>query len=108
MSTDDDKRLVVDQFTQQATPFREFAETAGHPREVVLAATEIKPDDTVLDVACGPGVTTCDLAEVSRHATGIDITPAMIEQAKQLQQEKGLTNMTWRVDAHSCQGEDRR
>jgi SAM-dependent methyltransferase len=66
---------------------------------MVLAATDIKPGDTVLDVACGPGVTTCDLAEVAQHATGIDITPAMIEQAKKLQQEKGLTNVTWHVDA---------
>jgi SAM-dependent methyltransferase len=93
------RRVVIDQFTQQATPFREFAETPGHPREMVLAATDIKPDDTVLDVACGPGVTTCDMAEVARHATGIDITPAMIDQAKKLQQDKGLANVTWHVDA---------
>jgi len=95
MSAEDDKRVVVDQFTRQATAFREFAEMPGQPREMVLAATDIRPDDTVLDVACGPGVTTCDLAEVARHATGIDITRTMIEQAKRLQQEKGLTNVTW-------------
>jgi SAM-dependent methyltransferase len=88
-------QTVVDQFTLQASHFREFAEMPGHPRTVVLAATGISADDTVLDVACGPGVTTCDLAEVARHATGIDITPAMIEQAKQIQKEKGLTNLTW-------------
>jgi ubiquinone/menaquinone biosynthesis C-methylase UbiE len=95
----DFKRLVVDQFTQQATPFRQFAEMPGRPREMVLAATKIGPEDTVLDVACGPGVMTCDLAEVARHATGIDITPAMIEQAKKVQKDKGLTNVTWCIGA---------
>lgn len=99
MSTEDDKRLVVDQFTRQATPCREFAELPGHPREIVTAATAITPDDTVLDVACGPGVTTCDLADVARHVTGIDITVAMIEQAKKLQQERELSNVTWHVNA---------
>lgn len=99
MNAKDDNRVVVDQFTQQATAFREFAEMPGQPREMVLAATNITPDDAVLDVACGPGVTTCDLAEVALHATGIDLTPAMIEQAKKLQQEKGLSNVAWHIDA---------
>lgn len=94
MSADEDSRVVVDQFTRQAASFREFAEVPGQPRDMVLAATEISPDDTVLDVACGPGVTTCDLAEVAQHATGIDITPAMIRQARELQQKKGLTNVS--------------
>lgn len=53
MNAEDDERLVVNQFTQQAAPFREFAEMSGHPRQMVLAAAEIKPDDTVLDVLLG-------------------------------------------------------
>ena len=93
------QRIVVDQFTRQANQFREFAEMPGKPRELVLAATEIDAEDTVLDVACGPGVTTCDLAELAGHATGIDVTLAMIEQAKKLQRSKSLTNVTWYVDA---------
>ncbi len=97
--SEDHERVVVDQFTRQADPFREFAEMPGQPRDMVLAATEIDAEDTVLDVACGPGVTTCDLAEVAGHATGIDVTPAMIEQAKALQRRKSLTNVTWHVGA---------
>lgn len=94
---DQHDRNCIDQFTQQATHFREFAQMPGRARELVFAATETCAADTVLDVACGPGVTTCDLAEVACHATGIDITPAMIDQAKQLQQSRGLTNITWQV-----------
>ena len=32
-----------------------------------------------------------------RHATGIDLTPAMIEQARALERAKGLTNVSWRI-----------
>ena len=97
--TTEHQRVIVRQFTRQAVPFRNFAELPGHDRDLVLAATELAPDDTVLDVACGPGVATCDLAEVAHHATGIDITPAMIEQANELQRTRGLTNLTWNVAA---------
>jgi ubiquinone/menaquinone biosynthesis C-methylase UbiE len=94
---EDHKRLVVDQFTRQANAFREFAEMPGQPRQLILTATNVDAGDTVLDVACGPGVTTCDLAEVAGHVTGIDVTPGMIEQAEKLQRSKSLTNVEWRV-----------
>jgi ubiquinone/menaquinone biosynthesis C-methylase UbiE len=57
----------------------------------------IGPEDTVLDVACGPGLVACTLAEVAQHVTGIDLTPAMIEQAQARQKAKGLMNLTWLV-----------
>jgi SAM-dependent methyltransferase len=50
----------------------------------------------VLDVACGPGTVTCAFAEVTAHATGIDLTPAMLEQARKNQAAQGLTNVTWK------------
>jgi len=93
------QKVTIDQFTQQASGFREFAETLGKSRDIVLSATKVDQDDIVLDVACGPGVTTCDFAEVARQATGIDVTPAMIEQAQQLQYARDLTNVTWQVAA---------
>src|SRR5947199_4692142 len=55
------------------------------------------PEDTVLDVACGPGLVVCAFAAVVRHATGIDVTPAMIQQARALAAEKGLGNVAWQV-----------
>ena len=54
-------------------------------------------DDTVLDVACGPGIVACELAKFVSHVTGIDITPAMIEQAKQMQNERKLNNITLKI-----------
>jgi SAM-dependent methyltransferase len=51
----------------------------------------------VLDVACGPGLVACTLAQVARHVTGIDLTPAMIGQARARQRSRGLKNLTWLV-----------
>ena len=64
---------------------------------MVIQMGGIGSDDTVLDVACGPDLITCAVARVARHVTGIDLTPAMIEEARKRQQAMGLTNMEWRV-----------
>lgn len=95
---EEQRRLILDQFTKQAVP---FAEMPAHSNEesirLVIDMARIGPEDTVLDVACGPGLVACPLAEVARHVTGIDLTPAMIEQAQARQRTKGLTNLTWLV-----------
>lgn len=40
------------------------------------------PDDRALDVACGPGAVLATLAPFVRHAAGVDLTAAMLEQAR--------------------------
>jgi ubiquinone/menaquinone biosynthesis C-methylase UbiE len=89
---------ILDQFTRQAIPFNT---SPGIKDEIALnyliEASGAGPDDTVLDVACGGGIVVCGFARVVKHATGIDLTPAMIERSKQLQKEKGLTNVTWKL-----------
>jgi ubiquinone/menaquinone biosynthesis C-methylase UbiE len=87
---------ILEQFTRQAVPFSQAA--AIRNEEVlnrIVQWAEAGPEDTVLDVACGPGLLVCAFARVVKHATGVDMTPAMLEQARKLQQEKGLTNVTW-------------
>ena len=64
---------------------------------LIRDASRVSTDDTVLDVACGPGIVTCALSEAARHATGVDVTPAMIERARALQRAKGLENVAWQV-----------
>jgi ubiquinone/menaquinone biosynthesis C-methylase UbiE len=91
---DEHQRLILEQFTKQAVP---FSQMQNHSPELLLAASGAGPADSVLDVACGPGLMACAFAKVARHVTGIDLTPAMIEQAKVLQQSDGLTNLTWHV-----------
>src|SRR5205809_695647 len=83
--------LIVEQFTKQAVPFS----TAPGIRDeealrLLVEFAGAAPEDTVLDVACGPGLVVCAFAAVVRHATGIDVTPAMIERGRALAAEEGL------------------
>lgn len=87
---------ILDQFTRQAIPFATAPNIRNQEMlDRIVAMSEPKPDDTVLDVACGPGLLTCTFAHKVRHATGIDMTPAMLEQAKIVQKEQGLANLAW-------------
>lgn len=89
---------IVSQFTKQAVSFTKMKEHSNEDEfRLIYSMTKVNQDDTVLDVACGPGLVACALAKVAKHVTGIDLTPAMIEQAGLLQKEKGLNNITWKV-----------
>jgi ubiquinone/menaquinone biosynthesis C-methylase UbiE len=61
----------------------------------------LKPTDHVLDVGCGPGSITLDLARhvPSGHITGIDIASAQstLSEAQRLAAEAGQTNATFQV-----------
>lgn len=92
------RRRIVEQFTRQAGPFRRMAiHSDREALERVRNACQFRPDDRVLDVACGPGLTACAFAETVAQVTGIDVTPAMIDEARALQRERGLDNVTWNV-----------
>jgi ubiquinone/menaquinone biosynthesis C-methylase UbiE len=91
---DEHQRLILEQFTKQAVP---FSQMQNHSPELLLAASGVEAADKVLDVACGPGLMACAFARVALHVTGIDLTPAMIEQAKVMQQADRLTNLTWHI-----------
>jgi ubiquinone/menaquinone biosynthesis C-methylase UbiE len=87
---------ILDQFTRQAVPFSTAPAIRNQDAlQRIVEMAGAGPDDTVLDVACGPGLLVCAFAKVVRHATGIDLTPAMLEQARELQRQQGLQNVTW-------------
>ncbi|HEX3954064.1 MAG TPA: methyltransferase domain-containing protein [Stellaceae bacterium] len=89
-------RLIRDQFTRQATPFSTAAPIANAGAlQLIIDAAGAGPDDTLLDVACGGGIVVCGFAPHVKHATGIDMTAAMLDQARRTAAEKGLTNVTW-------------
>jgi ubiquinone/menaquinone biosynthesis C-methylase UbiE len=88
--------LIRDQFTRQATPFSTAAPIASEAAlRLIIDAAQPGPDDTVLDIACGGGIVVCAFAPHVRHATGIDMTAAMLERARTLAAEKRLANVTW-------------
>jgi ubiquinone/menaquinone biosynthesis C-methylase UbiE len=87
---------ILDQFTRQATPFSTANTiTDANALRMIVTAGAPKPTDTVLDVACGGGIIVCAFAPEVKHATGIDMTPAMLDRARQLASEKGITNVSW-------------
>lgn len=93
---DEQRQLILDQFTRQAVPFSQMhARDDAEIHQLLIRTAGITADDEVLDVACGPGLVACEVARVARHVTGIDLTPAMIEQARGRQQSHGLSNLTW-------------
>src|SRR5262245_63406616 len=97
MTDSSHRDLILDQFTRQATPFSTAKTIASEEAlRLLVDACGAGPDDTVLDVACGGGLVVCAFAQVARRAEGIDITPAMLDRARALAAEKGLTNPTFR------------
>jgi len=89
---------IIDQFTKQAMPFSTAPGIKdAQALKLIVDFSGAAADDTVLDVACGPGLVVCAFARVVQHATGIDLTPAMIERARAVQAEQGVSNVTWQV-----------
>ena len=89
---------ILDQFTRQAVGFsRAPGIVDAAALRLLVEFSGAAPDDTVLDVACGPGLVACAFAQVARQVTGIDITPAMLDLARARQQQLGLENLTWQT-----------
>src|SRR5947199_1439656 len=90
--------IVLDQFTRQAGPFA--SSNAMRDEDALRLLVEFSgagAGDTVLDVACGPGLVVAAFARLCRHVTGIDLTPAMIGKAREHAAALGLTNVNWHV-----------
>lgn len=96
MSDASHQERILDQFTRQATPFSTANTiTDANALRMIVEAAAAKPGDTVLDVACGGGIIVCAFAPEVKHATGIDMTLAMLDRARQLAAEKGIANVSW-------------
>jgi SAM-dependent methyltransferase len=88
--------LILDQFTRQAAPFSTAGTIADETAlQLLVDFSGVGSEDTVLDVACGGGLVVCAFAQAARHATGIDVTPAMLDRARALAKSKGLGNVRW-------------
>jgi ubiquinone/menaquinone biosynthesis C-methylase UbiE len=87
---------IVDQHTLQASAYAQLTSSmSGKRRAARHEVIGTRPDDILLDIACGPGSLTLELAPHVATATGFDITPAMLDQARAAQQAKGIANIEW-------------
>ena len=88
--------LIREQFTRQAVPFANApAIRDAHALDRVVDLSGAAAPDTVLDVGCGPGLLACAFAARARHVTGVDVTWAMLQQARAEQRGRGLSNTAW-------------
>jgi ubiquinone/menaquinone biosynthesis C-methylase UbiE len=88
---------ILDQFGKQAEAYA--ALMLRNPDSVLpflLEAVRPSPDDRMLDVGCGTGRISLALAPLVSHVTGVDLTPAMLDQARALQADAGISNIEWR------------
>lgn len=86
--------VIIEQFTKQSIP---FSQVPGHHDsiQILIGMCQVKSHDIVLDVACGPGIVSCEFAKHARAVTGLDVTPAMLTQAAKRQIDIGLENISW-------------
>ena len=63
-------------------------------REVLTGKAK---NSLVLDVGCADGSFTIDIADSTRHVTGVDNSPKMIERAEQNAKNRGKTNVKFAV-----------
>jgi 2-polyprenyl-3-methyl-5-hydroxy-6-metoxy-1,4-benzoquinol methylase len=67
----------------------------------------LQPGMTLLDLGCGPGTVTCDLAErvAPGQVLGIDLSAAVIDEARSTAAERDVANVTFEVrDLHDVDG----
>ena len=57
------------------------------------------PDMKILDVGCGPGTITADLATLvpNGHVTGLEYAPEVLDQARNMAAQRGLKNIDFVV-----------
>ncbi|WP_242885256.1 methyltransferase domain-containing protein [Actinomadura litoris] len=95
--THDDK--VVREFSKQAAGFADprlnVAFTRHLDRLVRFMEPELDPEDVVLEVAAGTALVSRAVARRVRHATALDLTPAMLAEGKREADRDGLTNLTF-------------
>lgn len=70
---------------------RTFLSMAGH----LVDAAEVDSTDEVLDVACGTGNVAITAARRGARVTGLDITPAMLDDARENAAIAGTEDVTW-------------
>jgi SAM-dependent methyltransferase len=74
---------------------------AGRPpystqlRSVLRSELGLDGTGRLLDVGCGPGVLTIELADLFSEAVGLDPEPGMIAEARRRAEERGLDRVHW-------------
>lgn len=89
---------IREEFTRQSVSFGTSA--AMTSVQTLGALIELVPEDAGarwIDAACGPGVISRAIAGRVGSVSGIDLTPAMVEEAGRRAREEGVGNVSFAV-----------
>ena len=90
-------RTVREQFRIQVTRFEESVGGVSNAAigPWIVGNLRLTGSETALDVATGTGIMARDLAPHVAHATGIDVTPEMLDEARRQAADRNVTNVTF-------------
>ena len=86
-----------------AGDFSQIAKAYTKGAEQFVERLHLKPGMTFLDVACGSGNLAIPAARAGATVTGMDIAPAMVEQARENAEREGLQAQFDEGDAEALQ-----
>jgi ubiquinone/menaquinone biosynthesis C-methylase UbiE len=97
MNQNEHNENIKEQFSKQAKAYS-TVKAHSDALDTLIELTQVSERDRVLDVACGSGIISCEFAKYAKWVKGVDITPNMLMQARELQAENNLTNIDWILD----------
>lgn len=86
---------VLDQFTRQAGAYAELVNRASTRADPLMALIEAAPEHRLLDVGCGSGQFAVAVARLVSEVVGVDLTPAMLAEARAHAEAASLGNVRW-------------
>lgn len=89
-----------------AGDFGEIAKAYTDGAAHFVGRLPLKPEMTVLDVACGTGNTALPAARMGALVTGVDISPNLVQQARELAAAQGLNATFAEGDAEALDFDD--
>src|SRR5215469_14234540 len=94
----DHKDELKASFTTQAPRFSSPLLTLSNQQYIqwIVERLRLNKQMRVLDVACGTGIVSRALAPFVESITGIDVTAAMLTQARLIAEREGLRNLEFR------------
>ena len=92
------KELVREQFTRTAEVFGDYAVSSRvHEAELLATMVRAGANDRVVDLACGPGTLALRFARYVKWAYGVDLTPAILERARNSAAADSLDNLFFAI-----------